>query len=91
MPQTEALFDICVVDTDTWSYCDRSPMEVLTAAEKEKKDKYTTACEERRALFTPLCVFVDGMMGERQHDSSKDWQTSFLSSGIGIITTLCVG
>ena len=36
MPQSEALFDISVVDTDIKSYCNHSPMEVLALAEKEK-------------------------------------------------------
>ena len=61
--QTEALFDIRVVDTDAQSYVNRSPKEVLGTAEKDKKAKYSVACEERRALFTPLCFSVDGLMG----------------------------
>ena len=36
MPQSEALFDIRVIDTDAQSYSNRSPSEVLLAAEKEK-------------------------------------------------------
>ena len=39
-PQTEALFDITVVDTDARSYCARSPKDVLGTAEGEKKRKY---------------------------------------------------
>ena len=39
-------------------------MDVLSAAEEEKKRKYQSACNDRRALFTPLCVSVDGMMGK---------------------------
>ena len=63
MPQVEALFDIRVVDTDAKSYVNSAPFDVLTRAEKEKKAKYTLACEERRAVFTPLCILVDGMLG----------------------------
>uniref|UniRef100_A0A1X7SKP0 Reverse transcriptase domain-containing protein n=1 Tax=Amphimedon queenslandica TaxID=400682 RepID=A0A1X7SKP0_AMPQE len=62
--QTEALFDVRVIDTDAQSYSCQTPPAVLTAAEKEKKRKYSAACEERRALFTPLCVSVDGLMGK---------------------------
>ena len=62
-PQAEALFDVRVTDTDAQSYLHRSPKDVLTTAENEKKKKYSTACEERRANFTPLCVSVDGMLG----------------------------
>ena len=50
--QTEALFDVRVIDTDAQSYSCQTPPAVLTAAEKEKKRKYSAACEERRALFT---------------------------------------
>ena len=62
-PQTEALFDIRVVDTDARSYRARTPHDVLSIAEGEKKRKYLQACQDRRAMFTPLCVSVDGMLG----------------------------
>ena len=62
-PQTEALFDIRVVDTDARSYRARSPRDVLGSAEVEKKRKYLQACQDRHATFTPLCVSVDGMLG----------------------------
>jgi len=61
-PQTEALFDIRVVDTDARSYCGRTPTAVLCSAEAEKKRKYSVACQSRRATFTPLCVSVDGLL-----------------------------
>ena len=64
IPQVEALFDIRVVDTDAQSYRNSSPMDILSGAEKEKKNKYHEACTERRALFTPLCTSVDGMLGK---------------------------
>ena len=62
-PQTEALFDIRVVDTDAWSYLARSPRDVLCSVECGKKRKYLQAWQNRRATFTPLCVSVDGMLG----------------------------
>ena len=37
---------------------------MLSSAEKEKKGKYAAACEDRRALFTPLVCSVDGMLGK---------------------------
>ena len=43
-PQTKALFDIRVVDTDTWSCCACTPQDVLHTAEGEKKCKYLQAC-----------------------------------------------
>jgi hypothetical protein len=66
-PQVEALFDIRVIDTDAQSYSNRSPKDILSMAEKEKKAKYNKACLDRRALFTPLCVSVDGLLG---HETS---------------------
>ena len=63
LPQAEALFDVRIVDTDAQSYRGRTPKDVLKGAEKEKKAKYSAACEERHALFTPLCCSVDGMLG----------------------------
>ena len=61
--QTEALFDIRVIDTDARSYCARRPKDALGTAEGEKKRKYLQACQDRRATFTPLCVSVDDMLG----------------------------
>ena len=63
-PQAEALFDVRVINTDAQSYLNKSPLDVITLAEEEKKAKYRLACEARRALFTPLCVSVDGLMGK---------------------------
>ncbi len=63
IPQAEALFDVRVVDTDAPSYSNRTPKDVLQTAEREKKAKYSKACEERHALFTPFCCSVDGMLG----------------------------
>ena len=62
-PQAEALFDIGVIDTDAQSYQSHSPQTVLASAEAEKKCKYSTACSDRRASFTPLCFSVDGLLG----------------------------
>ena len=62
-PQTEALFDIRVVDTDAWSYLARSACDVLCSAEGEKKCKYLQACQNQCATFTLLCVSIDGMLG----------------------------
>ena len=39
------------------------PKKVLGTAEKEKKAKYSTACEEKRAQFISLCFSVDGLAG----------------------------
>ena len=44
LPQAEALFDICVVDTDAQSYLHHNPGRVLLNAKVEKKNKYTDAC-----------------------------------------------
>jgi len=57
------LFDIRVINTDAQSYSARTPLAVSCLAEVEKKRKYSQACNDRRATFTPLCVSVDGMFG----------------------------
>ena len=51
-----------LLDTDAPSYCHFLPHSVLCAAESEKKRKYLRACLDRQAGFTPLCVFIDGML-----------------------------
>ena len=43
VPQSEALFDVRIIDTYAWSYLDRPPLDVLSATESEKK-KYHQAC-----------------------------------------------
>ena len=63
LPQAEALFDICIIDSDAQSYLGQSPTQVLSVAENEKKRKYLDAAVARRAHFTPLCFSVDGIAG----------------------------
>ena len=62
-PQSEALFDIRVTDTDAQSYLGHAPESILFRAETEKKHKYSAAAAARRAHFTPLCFSVDGLAG----------------------------
>jgi hypothetical protein len=62
-PQTSALLDIRVVDTDAKSYVARPVQNVLLSAETQKKRKYQDACEHRRATFTPFVTSVDGVLG----------------------------
>ena len=45
-PQSKALFDIRVVDTDAWSYHACTPCDILCTAEGEKKCKYLQACQD---------------------------------------------
>lgn len=53
-PQTTALVDIRVVDTDAPSYGNRPVINILHSAEEEKKRKYASASEDRQASFHPL-------------------------------------
>eukprot|EP00731_Ephydatia_muelleri_P006476 Em0003g724a len=67
-PQTAALLDVRVVDTDAQSYASRTVDAVLCSAEQEKKRNYSAAVEDRRASFTPFVVSVDGVLGhDAQH------------------------
>ena len=84
-PQTEAVFDIRVVDTDAQSYCSHTPIAVLYSAEVEKKRKYSLACQSRCVSFIPLCVSVDGLLApearffvQRLSDNlSMKWEQPF--------------
>ena len=60
-PQTEALFDIRVVDTVAPSYVKCTVEAVLQTAKQEKK-KYLEAVQTRRATFSPFVVSVDGVL-----------------------------
>ena len=60
-PQTEALFDIRVTDTEAQSYTNQSPKEELQSAENNNKKKYLGACKEQRGQFTLTSCSVDGM------------------------------
>ena len=67
-PQTAALLDVRVVDTDAQSYASCTVDAVLCSAEQEKKRKCSAAVEEKRASFTPFVVSVDGVLGhDAQH------------------------
>ena len=67
-PQTAALLDVRVVDTDAQSYASRTVDAVLCSAEQEKKRKYSAAVEDRRTSFTPFVASVDGVLGhDAQH------------------------
>ena len=61
-PQTEALFDVRVVDTDTQSYVQCAVSSVLATAEREKKRRYAQASQERHASFSPFVLSVDGLL-----------------------------
>ena len=62
-PQTEALFDIRVTDTDAQSYIHQSPSDVLASAEREKeKSMEQPVNTEEQYLLHCMYVSVDGMM-----------------------------
>ena len=73
--QLMALFDIRVVETDALS----------SSVEAEKKQKCCAASSHRRATFTPLCLAVDGLVGDKAssflqhstHSLSVKWDHSF--------------
>ena len=68
------VFDVRICDTDSRSYGNTSSIKILERHAKEKKDKYKTACLDRRRDFTPLVYSVDGM-------ASKDARTADRHSG----------
>ena len=58
LPQVEELMDVRVVDTDSQSYLDHLPKEVLKSADSEKRRMYVAACQEQSAQFTSLCFLL---------------------------------
>ena len=61
--QIMGLIDVRVVDTDAPSHINRPVKDILSTAERVKKNKYNEASEERRASFSPFVVSTDGFMG----------------------------
>ena len=104
-PQSEALFDIRIIDTDAQSYLSQPPISVLLTAENEKKRKYSAASVARRAQ---LCFSVDGVAGpeaafflkrlayclsakwERSLADVTHWIRAHLAFAILRATVLCV-
>ena len=52
LPQSEALFDIQIIDTDDQSYLSQPPISVLLTSENEKKRKYSAASVARNPPMT---------------------------------------
>ena len=67
-PQCEGNLDIRVVDTDALSYRAHAPQDILHISEMDKKHKYSQACQDRRASFTPICVSIDGLVLGKETD-----------------------
>ena len=63
-PATDLIVDVRITDLDSKSYRKTSPEKALAKQEKEKKDKYLSACLERRKHFTPFVVSADGLKGK---------------------------
>ena len=71
-PQSMAVFNIRVIDSDAPSYLSRTPDAVLLSAEREKKLKYNETCELKHASFTSLCITINGLLGnEMKHFLSR--------------------
>ena len=66
-PQTEALFDFHVCNTDAQSYANRPVTAILDIIAKSKKAKHRQACWESRADFTPFIVSTDGVIEWEGH------------------------
>ncbi len=43
---------------------DHSPSIIISNTERDKKVKYSRACESRHASFSPLCISIDGLLGK---------------------------
>ena len=61
-PQTVALLDVRVVDTDAQSYTNRTVGAILSSAEHEKKNKYTVAAESQTLGMPPSLPLLYQLM-----------------------------
>eukprot|EP01025_Chloroclados_australasicus_P069986 TRINITY_DN9994_c0_g2_i4.p3 TRINITY_DN9994_c0_g2~~TRINITY_DN9994_c0_g2_i4.p3 ORF type:complete len:267 (-),score=14.02 TRINITY_DN9994_c0_g2_i4:178-978(-) len=84
-PQIQALFDIRVVDCDVVSYQRTDPIQILKRAEKEKIQKYRTACDERNCHFTPLVLSTDGAFASDTSLFVNSWHVSYRKKQIVLI------
>lgn len=75
-PKSKALFNICVVDTDTQSYSDHTPLAVLTyivllsmrrSTHRLVKIRRKATFIRRKAAFINilLCMSISDMMGHK--------------------------
>ena len=80
-PQTVALLDVRVTDTDAPSYSQRVVSAILSSAEEAKKMKYSEAAALCRASFTPFVVSVDGVLGREASFLSNILLRNLLISG----------
>ena len=51
---TTTMFEIRIVNIDAGSYLRMTQEKAFAKAEKEKKDLYLQACQERRRTLTPM-------------------------------------
>ena len=78
-PQTEALFDFRMCNTDAQSYANRPVTAVFDSIAKRKKAKHRQACWEPRADFNHvLCQLMHGAIQREGHHFLK-WLASRLS------------
>jgi hypothetical protein len=67
-----AIFDVQIMDTQSYSYWNKDYQKVLAQQEKEKKNQYLRPCLEMRKDFTPLLVYsVDGIAGRAAKNAEK--------------------
>ena len=78
-PQVEALFDVRVIDTDVPSHCHRAPNAILESSSQEKKRMYKKAVEDRRGIFTPFALSVDGLLHKEASHIIKHMATALSS------------
>ena len=60
---TDALIDVQLVNVDAKSHRNREAEAILKTAERTKKRKHLTDCQQQRRHFTPFVVSTDGMLG----------------------------
>lgn len=61
--QKDCIIDVRVTNVDSPSYLGREAENIILTQEKEKRDKYESACSDQRRDFSPFVVTTDGLLG----------------------------
>ena len=76
---TDCIIDVRMTDTDSPSYLNDTPADVIENQEKQKKRKYVNSCLKQRRTFTPFVLSVDGLLGKEAKSFLKAISTHLSS------------
>ena len=76
---TNCIIDVRMTDTNSPSYLNDTPADVIENQEKQKKRKYVNSCLKQRRTFTPFVLSVDGLLGKEAKSFLKAISTHLAS------------